>query len=263
MKNIILLIDEIIIKIKEQGNKTGLRYGDARVILALEILRLEIAISQRISVNSIKALNEISAITSSENYQGIYPEIYNLLDSLSIKITPFNPDFHNADIGIVGFTNDKWKKHFSKWISSFMDDIDPYNRANRKIRIDNDTALFLTIEKIKDLSSRQISIFDINNRYTSGVYLYFNFQDVSKTDSIYAKLKDSIESFKGKSLWLMEYIENRKSHLIIPKYFYDNDIQRIIPEKEELILIFRQEVDHAIADLPFLIEKIKQDFQLN
>ncbi|MFC3158704.1 hypothetical protein SAMN05443633_1267 [Chryseobacterium arachidis] len=47
MKNIVLLIDEIIIKIKEQGNKTGLRYGDARVILALEILRLEMAIHRK------------------------------------------------------------------------------------------------------------------------------------------------------------------------------------------------------------------------
>ncbi|SHG81373.1 hypothetical protein SAMN05443633_1268 [Chryseobacterium arachidis] len=144
-----------------------------------------------------------------------------------------------------------------------MDDIDPYNRTNRNIELNDDTALFLTIEKIKDLSSRQISIFEINNRYTRGVYLYFNFKSVPKTNSIYAKLKDSIESFKGKSSWRMEYVKNRKSHLIIPQYFYDNDIQRIIPEEEELLLTFKQEVDHAIADLPFLTEKIKQDFQLN
>ncbi|WP_415327956.1 hypothetical protein [Chryseobacterium sp. MMS23-Vi53] len=255
------MIDEIIKKIKEKGSKTELRYGDARVILSLEILRLEISISQKISINSIKAFNEISAITSYENYKDIYPEIYNLLDSLSIKIGTLNPEFYNADIGIVGFSNDKWKKHFSKWINSLMDDLDPYNRANRNIRIDDDTALFLTIDKIQEISSRQTSIFDINNRYTQGVY--FNFKDVSKRDPIYSQLRDSIESFKGKYSWLMEYVKSRKSYIIIPKYFYDNEIQRIIPEEDGQVLIFKQEVDNAIADLPLLVEKIKLDFQLN
>ncbi len=125
----------------------------------------------------------------------------------------------------------------------------------------NNKELYLTLNKIRKTESPQISMFFEEDQYSGGIFLTFRFKDTTKNDIIYTKLKSVIENFQGNVTWYMKDIEGRKNYVIIPKYFYDNNIGKIIIEEEKTDA-FRKNVDDSINDLPALIQKIKNEFNI-
>ena len=69
-------LDRSIKLIKEKGDREGFNYSDTRIILALELVRLEISILSRITNESLGAIKEIKAMTAYENYKSTHPHLY-------------------------------------------------------------------------------------------------------------------------------------------------------------------------------------------
>ena len=118
-------LDRTIKLINEKGDYEGFNYSDTRIILTLTIVRLEISNLNRLTDESLKALNEIRSMTSYENYKSSHPLIYDQIYQAIISLSSFNENFNSADISIVGFKNKLWCKYFRKSTKYLLDQIEP------------------------------------------------------------------------------------------------------------------------------------------
>ena len=119
------LLDRAIKSIKGKGDREGFNYSDTKIILTLEIVRMEISNINRLTDESLKALNEIRSMTSYENYKSSHPLIYDQIYQAIISLSSFNENFNSADIGIVGFKNKLWCKYFRKSTKYLMEQLEP------------------------------------------------------------------------------------------------------------------------------------------
>ncbi len=119
------LLDKLIAKIKQKGDSVGFKYGDYKIILALEIVRLEISATGKFSDLSLRAIKEISSMTSYETYKYDHPELYDYLHVVFEKLKNFNSNFSSADIDIIGFEHEKWCNFFGGAIRYFLDEVKP------------------------------------------------------------------------------------------------------------------------------------------
>jgi len=125
MSNIPVEIDEVISEIKSKGDTKGFSYGDTKIILVFEIVRMEISNNNTISDLTVKALNEIEAMTAYENYKYDYPKIYNSIQKMITNLHDYNVGFLSADSGIIGFEHSKWCNYFGGAIRYLLDGINP------------------------------------------------------------------------------------------------------------------------------------------
>lgn len=112
MKDILHDIDSIITNIKNIGDAHKFRSFDVKMILILEVLRLELSTMGEFTNFTLKAINQVISFTGRECYLYDYPEIYTNLDKLVSKLAPYNANFYSADIGIIGFDQNKWHNYF-------------------------------------------------------------------------------------------------------------------------------------------------------
>lgn len=132
MSTIVKKIDEVISNIKSKGDIGGFTYGDTKIILTFEIARLEISNTGSISNLTVKAISEIEAMTSYENYKYKYPEVYNLIQKTTTQLYDYNPNFLSADSGIIGFAHEKWCNYFGGSIRYLLDKINPSTKQKKK-----------------------------------------------------------------------------------------------------------------------------------
>lgn len=122
MKEIIEDIETTIQKIKEKGDQHGFDYTDTKVILCLEIARLEISNLGKISVLTAKALTEITSMDARQSYRNIYPVIFDFIKRISRKMKKIEPSYYN-DIGIIGFKPEVWQGYFNSAIVGLIENI--------------------------------------------------------------------------------------------------------------------------------------------
>lgn len=109
MKKYTRLIDRLIGRIKLKGDTYGFNHSDTKIILTLEISRLELSHFERISDLTASALSEISAMTIHQHYRNDYPELHDeALDIINIIL-----NFNSSDTGIIGFTHEKWTNYLN------------------------------------------------------------------------------------------------------------------------------------------------------
>lgn len=123
------------------------------------------------------------------------------------------------------------------------------------------TSLFETLEKIKPIESAFASTHNVDDKYSRVFRLIFRFKDTSKEDIVYKTLQNIINKFVRNIDWVMESSDNSKNYIIVPKYFYEERILKNLDIKN-LNTFDKMINDKAIADLPFLIEKIKDEFNI-
>ncbi|WPO82109.1 hypothetical protein SD427_15235 [Chryseobacterium sp. JJR-5R] len=123
------------------------------------------------------------------------------------------------------------------------------------------TSLFETLEKIKPIESAFASTHNVDDKYSRVFRLIFRFKDTSKEDIVYKTLQNIINKFVRNIDWVMESSDNSKNYIIVPKYFYEERILKNLDIKK-LNTFDKMINDKAIADLPFLIEKIKDEFNI-
>lgn len=122
-------------------------------------------------------------------------------------------------------------------------------------------SLFETLEKIKPIESAYASTHNADDKYSRIFKLVFRFKNASKDDPIYKKLQKLINTYKRNIKWTMITTDDSKNYIILPQYFYENrilkniDIQNL--NNDDKIIN-----DKAIADLPFIIKKIEQEFNI-
>ena len=121
----VFFLDYAIKLIKEKGDSEGFSYADTRIILTFEIVRMEISNLNRLTDESLRALNQISGMTSYEIYKSTHPHIYECIQKAMLKLSIFNDNFYSADIGIVGFKNKLWCKYFRKSTKYLMEQLEP------------------------------------------------------------------------------------------------------------------------------------------
>ncbi len=123
------------------------------------------------------------------------------------------------------------------------------------------TSLFETLEKIKPIESAFASTHNVDDKYSRVFRLIFRFKDTSKEDIVYKTLQNIINKFVRNIDWVMESSDNSNNYIIVPKYFYEERILKNLDIKN-LNTFDKMINDKAIADLPFLIEKIKDEFNI-
>lgn len=123
------------------------------------------------------------------------------------------------------------------------------------------TSLFETLEKIKPIESAFASTHNVDDKYSRVFRLIFRFKDTSKEDIVYKTLQNIINRFVRNIDWVMESSDNSNNYIIVPKYFYEERILKNLDIKN-LNAFDKMINDKAISDLPFLIEKIKNEFNI-
>ena len=123
------------------------------------------------------------------------------------------------------------------------------------------TSLFETLEKIKPIESAFASTHNMDDKYSRIFRLIFRFKDTLKEDIVYKRLQNIINKFVGNTEWVMKNSDKSNNSIIVPKYFYEERILKDLDIKN--LNTFDKIInDKAIADLPFLIEKIKNEFNI-
>lgn len=122
-ESIVKKIDEIILAIKVKGDKEGFTYTDAKVILCLEIMRLEFSMIGEPSTLTARAIIEIGSMDARQSYRGIFPNIFKLIQSLKNRMRYSEPKFLSEDLGIIGFRPEKWQNYFGGAIRNLFDGI--------------------------------------------------------------------------------------------------------------------------------------------
>ncbi|OVE54728.1 hypothetical protein [Chryseobacterium mucoviscidosis] len=123
------------------------------------------------------------------------------------------------------------------------------------------TSLFETLEKIKPIESAFASTHNMDDKYSRIFRLIFRFKDTLKEDTVYKRLQNIITKFVGNTEWVMKNSDKSNNYIIVPKYFYEERILKDLDIKN--LNNFDKIInDKAIADLPFLIEKIKNEFNI-
>lgn len=123
------------------------------------------------------------------------------------------------------------------------------------------TLLFETLEKIKPIESAFVTTHNIDEKYAKIFKLIFRFKNTAKDDIVYKKLVGVVNSFTKNINWIMATSENSKNYIIIPEYFYENNILK--KSESDINNRDKEIIDKAIEDLPFLIEQIKIKFALD
>ena len=128
------LLDRAIKSIKEKGDSEGFNYADTKIILTLEIVRMEISNLNRLTDESLKALNEISAMTSFENYKSSHPHLYDQIQKIYYRFSSLNDNFGSLDLGIIGLNNKSWVKYFRKSTKYLLEQLEPLHPKGSEYR---------------------------------------------------------------------------------------------------------------------------------
>lgn len=145
MKKLLHKIDRLIEAIKEKGDSSNFNYGDVKVIMTLEVLRLELSTQELMTDDTLKAIREINSMTTREYYFHDFPEIFADIQLLVRNLDKYNLNYYSADLDIIGFEHEKWRDFFKVAIDNLMQSLLPdlqnmvrdanpsYNKETKKI----------------------------------------------------------------------------------------------------------------------------------
>jgi hypothetical protein len=133
---------------------------------------------------------------------------------------------------------------------------------------DLNSLLFLTLNEIRKLGSPTVSMWGINDRYSTPPYLRFRFKDTPADDPIYKKLGDVIARFKGNLKWEMLYEPSKSvSFFILSHPFAHYILKDNFHYERKSFLAFMSRTDYentidkTIMDIPQLAEYITEQFK--
>lgn len=103
-------------------------------------------------------------------------------------------------------------------------------------------------------------MYPLDDKYGHPPFLRFRFKYLSKSDSIYSNIGNSISGFQGNLKWVMYTNDSIKNFIIIPQIF-NIKIEGSFYDNTNFIYIFgenkyKQLVDEAIGDIPLLAQII-------
>ncbi len=116
-------IDQVIQQIHTKIDTDGIGYNDAKIIMALQLIRLEIARNEKVSDYSIRALKEISAMSSFESYRLDYPAIYSAIKDMCKEVPKYTERWYDGDLEIIGFSHEKWCTYFAGATRYLLNDL--------------------------------------------------------------------------------------------------------------------------------------------
>lgn len=120
---IINIIDKTLILLNEKIKSEKPSFQDMKLLLCLEMTKLEILTTKKISNQTVGAYNEISAETYFAPYVAENSQINTNLKRIIMLLHNYNDEFDSYDIGIVGRTRESWGKYFSNTINQLFNNL--------------------------------------------------------------------------------------------------------------------------------------------
>ncbi len=121
--SIINKIDTVITEIKNKTASNGYSAADLFIILTFELLRAELKIN-KVSNDTVGAINEISATTSHFYYYRDFKSIYEQLDSIYIDISKLDSRFSDADLEQkINFKLSSWKEYLNTETGKLLNEL--------------------------------------------------------------------------------------------------------------------------------------------
>ncbi|MGH1438345.1 MAG: hypothetical protein ACRBG0_28200 [Lewinella sp.] len=110
----------MILLIKKKGDKEGFDFEDSKIILCLEVIRLELSSLDELSDDSLGAFGCISG-WSYHYYQNIYTDIHELIIYLDDEFNKLNKNEYKADIEFpVGNSRNDWCDYLCATIQNVL-----------------------------------------------------------------------------------------------------------------------------------------------
>lgn len=114
-------IDRLIIQIKVKGDKEEFTFEDSKLILCLEIVRLELSQNKELSDNSFGAISVLSS-WSYHYYKDNYVEIHQQLLNVHKELTKLNTNEYKGDIkSPINNRKEDWYRYFGEAIKNLME----------------------------------------------------------------------------------------------------------------------------------------------
>jgi hypothetical protein len=128
--------------------------------------------------------------------------------------------------------------------------------------------MFETLDNIRKIGTPSVSMWALNDKYSSPPYFKFRFEDTPSDDAIYKVLHEIIEEFKGSLQWEIIHDEKKSSSFfILPKAFASFIFKdNFVFEKQSFLVLLSQAeyestIDKAIIDVPNLAEYIVKQYK--
>lgn len=121
MKELFKSIDKLISLIKEKGDKENFNFEDIKVILSLEIIRLELSEFGELTDKSFGAFSTISA-WSQHYYKGVHNDIYEMILAIDTELYKYNSNEFKGDIkSPTGNRKEDWYGYFGGSIRNILE----------------------------------------------------------------------------------------------------------------------------------------------
>lgn len=130
--------------------------------------------------------------------------------------------------------------------------------------------MFETLDNIRKIETPSVSMWAINDKYSSPPYFRFRFKNTPADDFIYKALRYIIEGFEGTLQWEMIHNEEKSgSFFILPKAFASFILKdNFVFEKQSFLIFLSQAdyektIDNAVIDIPHLTAFITEQYKEN
>lgn len=131
-------------------------------------------------------------------------------------------------------------------------------------KIDINTIIFETLNKISPIRTSRVSMFPLDDVYGHPPFLRFGFSLEDETELI-TILKKSVNEFEGNLKWIIIKKKESKNCILIPVIFEEISSEGQFYKKDFWIKqfgenIYKHYIDSALEDIPKLAEHLKKEF---
>lgn len=131
-------------------------------------------------------------------------------------------------------------------------------------KIDINTIMFETLDKISLIRTAKVSMFPLDDSYGHPPFLRFGFALINEEELI-SLLKNIVDEYEGNLKWLIRKMPERKNCILIPKIFEEIPSDGQFYKKDFWIKqfgehVYKHYIDAALEDIPKLAEHIKKGF---
>lgn len=115
------LIDQLINSFKVRAKEKGVLNIDIRFILLLEVIRLELMTTGRMSDATAGAINSLFVFQAHEFFYRDFPELYSECSLVHSMLKKYNEKYQNHEnLPMPGGDDEKWTKYFHSAIGTLL-----------------------------------------------------------------------------------------------------------------------------------------------